>query len=200
MYQSTCPHCTTSFTAKNPLKKYCSAKCCNAVRDLNRRVPCGDCGELTWRPSHTRDPVCQPCRRKRPGYRDKSTKPPETWTCGSCGRQTSRPATRGQRPKYCDSCRETGRNWIPKLERMRVYRRDLWICGICTDPIDKSLIGTMSIWRPSLDHIIPRSHGGSDDPNNLRAAHFWCNAVLSDGRLYSEEDFHVDFTGSSRAT
>jgi 5-methylcytosine-specific restriction endonuclease McrA len=46
-------------------------------------------------------------------------------------------------------------------------------CGICgkpfTDPADPAVV----------DHIIPRAHGGSDDPFNLQASHLSCNGRKS---------------------
>ncbi|WP_410510807.1 MULTISPECIES: HNH endonuclease [Paenarthrobacter] len=41
---------------------------------------------------------------------------------------------------------------------------------------------------PSLDHVTPRSKGGTHHPSNLLTANRWCNAVLSDGTYYSEHD------------
>jgi 5-methylcytosine-specific restriction endonuclease McrA len=43
--------------------------------------------------------------------------------------------------------------------------------------LDPCLDGTASRWAPTVDHIVPRSAGGSDDPANLRAAHQRCNAA-----------------------
>lgn len=33
---------------------------------------------------------------------------------------------------------------------------------------------------PSVDHIIARANGGTNDPANLQLAHLWCNQVKSD--------------------
>lgn len=41
-------------------------------------------------------------------------------------------------------------------------------CGYCHAPVLAS-----QIWE--LDHAIPRAHGGSDDPANLRIVHRLCN-------------------------
>lgn len=48
------------------------------------------------------------------------------------------------------------------------------ICHICGDPIDVSL-KYPDVMSPSVDHVIPRSRGGSDDMMNLALAHFACN-------------------------
>ncbi|RVW06740.1 HNH endonuclease [Rhodococcus spongiicola] len=59
--------------------------------------------------------------------------------------------------------------------------RDGAICGICGGDVDMSLSrkddGAMC---PSVDHIVPRSLGGSHDPSNLQLAHMVCNMRKSD--------------------
>lgn len=58
--------------------------------------------------------------------------------------------------------------------------RDCHLCGALTDPLDLS--GSVDSWYqrgetfPTIDHVVPRSMGGSDDPANLRRAHHICNA------------------------
>ena len=74
---------------------------------------------------------------------------------------------------------------------MAIYERDRWMCWLCETLVSRDLIGTRDHWRPSHDHVIPKSGGGTDDPSNLRLAHWWCNSVRSDGRAYTEEDFRV---------
>lgn len=159
--------------------------------------PCAQCGTLLWPskgvPRETPQ-VCLPCRRARPSYRAHVGRGTSLthYQCADCGADVHRPPTKGQRPKWCNDCRRTrGRDWISKAARAAIYERGGWVCGICGDDVDRALIGSRSQWRPSLDHIVPVSRGGSDAPENLRLAHFWCNAVLSDGRAYSPEDFRV---------
>lgn len=48
-----------------------------------------------------------------------------------------------------------------------IWQRDKGICGICDRPVTR---GNMDI-----DHAIPRSMGGEDRTENLRAAHVTCN-------------------------
>jgi len=72
-----------------------------------------------------------------------------------------------------DSFGESRRH-IPNPVRQAVYERDRWLCGLCGERVDRD-------WspddpnRPSLDHIIPVSVGGSDGPENLQLAHLACN-------------------------
>jgi 5-methylcytosine-specific restriction endonuclease McrA len=80
---------------------------------------------------------------------------------------------------------------VTPTERREIYERDGWTCQVCLEPVDPRLIRSRSHWRPSLDHIIPKSLGGPDASENLRLAHWWCNSALSDGRAYTEGDFRV---------
>lgn len=47
-------------------------------------------------------------------------------------------------------------------------------CHICTLPINLALAYPHPL-SLSLDHVLPRSRGGSDDVSNLRPVHLRCN-------------------------
>jgi len=85
--------------------------------------------------------------------------------------------------KFCTpTCKERAtltNNWITKAERERIYRRDNWQCQICNEPVIKNYDWSKGYnpKGPSLDHITPRSHGGTDEPSNLRLAHHHCNTL-----------------------
>jgi 5-methylcytosine-specific restriction endonuclease McrA len=49
--------------------------------------------------------------------------------------------------------------------RAGILRRDHFICAYCCDDANE------------VDHIVPRSKGGSDDPSNLVCACKHCNAA-----------------------
>lgn len=53
------------------------------------------------------------------------------------------------------------------------------ICGICGQPVDKTLKYPDPM-SPTVDHIIPCSRGGSDGLENLQLAHRKCNRMKSD--------------------
>lgn len=192
MVQVDCPVCESAFEkpATNTLKVYCSRPCAGKARDHRRSRQCIGCDKPMYYGKGLRErPMCLPCRRTQPGYRDKSRKAPvQWWTCGRCGVQCSRPTVRGVLPTRCRACKRPA---IRVTVRRAVYERDAWMCGICGESVDASLAGSRSIWRPSLDHIIPYAVGGSDDPENLRLAHFWCNSVRCDERAYTDADFKV---------
>ena len=60
-----------------------------------------------------------------------------------------------------------------------VYERDGWVCGICGDPVERSLK-----WpdpkSPSLDHVKPLSKGGHHVLANVQLAHLECNVRKGD--------------------
>jgi hypothetical protein len=79
-------------------------------------------------------------------------------------------------------------------------RRDGMTCGICGEVIEEVTdAGWFSpysapvdnhYWeqdaqRLSLDHIVPKSKGGSDYPTNLRAAHISCNKGRGDRAVFT---------------
>ncbi len=72
--------------------------------------------------------------------------------------------------------RYVGAQWRKALIEYLV-ERDGDKCGICKRRVDVTLkSGTRGSRKgPSVDHIIPRSLGGSDGPENWRLTHWGCN-------------------------
>lgn len=64
-------------------------------------------------------------------------------------------------------------NSISKTTRYEVLRRDNYACRYCGA---KAPFVTLHI-----DHVIPASYGGSNDPSNLTAACADCNTAKSNG-------------------
>jgi hypothetical protein len=51
-----------------------------------------------------------------------------------------------------------------------------WTCWICGGGIDRA--GPAGgPWSASVDHVLPRARGGTNDPANLRLAHRRCNGA-----------------------
>lgn len=63
---------------------------------------------------------------------------------------------------------------IGKHARLTIYAAADWICQLCREPVDPSA-NYLHPKAPTLDHIHPRAHGGSDDPSNLQLACRECN-------------------------
>lgn len=68
----------------------------------------------------------------------------------------------------------TGSDDKPGYLRAEICTRDGWRCGICRRFVDKTL-EYPDLLCASLDHIIPVSRNGNNDPTNLRLTHLICN-------------------------
>lgn len=137
--------------------------------------------------------------------RKSASKPPKPPTSriyvGACRRCGGDFASRSARARYCsDECRRVrnierikglyrlatqfdpktgqypGAEWRKQLLAYLV-ERDGDECAICGRNVDLTLkSGTQgSRQGPSIDHLVPRSQGGTDDLSNLRLAHWGCN-------------------------
>lgn len=60
-----------------------------------------------------------------------------------------------------------------------IFERDEWVCGICSEPVDRSL-KYPDPKSASLDHIVPLSKGGGHTMDNVQLAHFGCNCRKHD--------------------
>lgn len=109
-----------------------------------------------------------------------STKPAAHRTrageCGQCGKVITRTRTNDPLCALCRGNRPGYNIPIPRAERLAIYARDGWICQLCNEPVDPT-VDPRTRWGATLDHIVPRSLGGSHDATNLRLAHRHCNSV-----------------------
>lgn len=75
-----------------------------------------------------------------------------------------------------------GGDWIhPKL-RLEIYKRDNWTCYLCAELLDAS-IPVNDPKALTLDHVRPRSKGGTDEPENLKTCCRDCNVRKADKLL-----------------
>src|SRR3954447_5673084 len=58
------------------------------------------------------------------------------------------------------------------VQLTRIAERDGWWCWLCGEAIEPDAVGP---WQPTIDHLVPRSRGGSSELSNLRLAHRRCN-------------------------
>lgn len=72
--------------------------------------------------------------------------------------------------------------WITQERRIAIYERDGWICHLCSEPVDMSA-GYNEKLAATLDHLLPRSKGGTDEESNLRTSHRHCNSMRQDRDL-----------------
>lgn len=72
--------------------------------------------------------------------------------------------------------------WYKESDTFRQVRRDAnficWYCGV--DTIELAQYGR---GKSTVDHVIPRSRGGSDEPSNLVCACSICNQEKADMTL-----------------
>lgn len=63
---------------------------------------------------------------------------------------------------------------VEDFKHVEVFERDGWVCGICSEPVDRELKfpDPMSV---SLDHVIPLANGGEHSRANTQCAHLSCN-------------------------
>lgn len=64
----------------------------------------------------------------------------------------------------------------PALSVNEIAARDGCRCHICNCKVDMTLSG-MAKWGPTIEHIVPVSHGGTNEPANLALAHRYCNTA-----------------------
>jgi hypothetical protein len=159
---ATCKGCgadflsTRSVNAGDRWRLTCSRACALSVMASAASKPtqrsCRDCG-CTFVGTPLRK-LCAPCRvlARKDENRRKNNK------------------RRGLRP--ADSERPARLAYIAG--------RDGWRCHLCLGKVDRHLVCPDPL-SPSIDHLVPISDGGSDDPENLRLAHFGCNSSRSAG-------------------
>lgn len=62
------------------------------------------------------------------------------------------------------------------IDRLEIFERDDWTCGICRLPVEQGL-AFPDPGSATLDHVVPMSRGGGHVPANVQLAHFYCNTV-----------------------
>jgi len=64
-----------------------------------------------------------------------------------------------------------------RIDPYVIAERDGWSCHLCGESIDRErhYQGWINPEGASVDHVVPLSRGGSNDPANLKAAHWSCN-------------------------
>lgn len=113
-------------------------------------------------------------------------KPPTDHTCKWCGdsftSEWSRANPKGRRRTFCsERCskqanRSRGRWKCSPAKRRAVYVRDGGRCHLCEQVVEQQL-PPGDPWSVTLDHLLPRSAGGTDELENLALAHLWCNSA-----------------------
>lgn len=123
-------------------------------------------------------------------------------TCGQCGKPFQGRKDEDYEVRFCsETCRDehwaakavrdrNGRKltrkerkrlvFVGHVDREAIFERDGWICHICGDPIDPTLKFPHRM-SASTDHVIPLAGLlGTDEPDNVKAAHWICNMRKTD--------------------
>lgn len=79
---------------------------------------------------------------------------------------------------------------VAAVNREDIFKRDKYICQLCEEDIDMSLVVPHPL-SATIDHIIPIAKGGTHEPSNVQLAHFMCNCKKSDKILNQKND--IDF-------
>lgn len=186
MEDRTCEACGCTYRVRASLpQRTCSRKCSAATQDMRakailggqamreasrvtRTLTCKTCGrefQTTGRPLFC-SPLCSYLDRHHPSCEVVRS------TCRKCGGTVLWHSAR----TYCSAACKHNRPRRWQKHALEVHERDQWTCQLCGTPTLREWVkGDMR--SPTLDHIMPRSLGGSDDIGNLRTAHWLCNAI-----------------------
>lgn len=182
-----CVGCGVTFSVRaDSATRYCTIRCHNlSTRGIDPSAP--------PKPKRRRKSEVRKRAERRAAKAARGTSGGNlVWIQGRClVCEEHFPPSPGLASRYCSpDCRAVSRrrsSWIGYAARLAVYERDEWVCQICKEPVDRAA-HHMDDWAPTLDHITPRSRGGSDEGENLRLAHRWCNSVRGDLTYYTDAD------------
>lgn len=200
---TTCTICGKEFMPRSRRAKTCSDECRDKLKHLNakerlesKRI--AEYGSIeAWKEQRSE------AIRQRNRSRAKPKKPKQYYngTCKVCGNTftTLNPA-QVTCSKQCSKRLQYARKQkrIPKEQVIdkditleALYKRDSGVCylcgGVCEWNDRDATTNKVGNKYPSIDHIIPVAKGGLHAWNNVRLAHFICNALKSDKVLKETE-------------
>ena len=185
-YKIVCDHCGVDAEVKKRSARYCSVKCFWDARAVRRAEELSARSQLVYvGPAAPRSelprlhPVRRPVERRAEWFKFFVQGP-----CSWCGDVfTDRAASLETMTKFCSRrCQsragKAGRErfLISPVTRRAIYERDGWRCQLCGKRVGKKFHPSHAR-APTLDHIVPQSLRGSDDPSNLQLAHRICNSI-----------------------
>ncbi len=158
----TCGYCAAEFETDYPTKEYCSRKHKERAKYYRKLKTAGRANNVYFN-------ICPGCSA---AY---STRRKDQKYCSTACGQWHREQIKAERDREY-------RNKMTPSFRRRVFFNSNGICGICKEGID------LREKHPSkksfsIDHIVPRSKGGSHSFSNLQAAHLGCNERRGDKAL-----------------
>lgn len=151
--QRICPQCGDAFTPKRRDRVYCYNKFCAQAAYKERRK-----AGATERVAN-RTTVCDGC-----GTEFETVRPEARWCSKECANRhwgNVRARQRGQlsEARYTD---------------LEIFERDKWICHLCKKKVRRDVPRT-DPEGATIDHLVPISLGGLDEPANVACSHWKCN-------------------------
>lgn len=150
---------------------------CYICVGCNQDIPASD----FYRPGKE---SCRSCIIRRQSTRSAFGRMDFPYECVGCGSPFF--GTKSKCRFCSDDCRQMNSDYNSRrkarllqsptenIDRLQVFIRDGWQCGLCAKPITKSLKWPDPL-SASLDHIIPLARHGSHTMDNAQAAHLICN-------------------------
>ena len=207
IYSHVCTVCQESFESMSKQSKYCSNRCRNMKLAVRSGNTCSVCNAPMWNSAQHVQGVsaCLDCRKKGlapvtakhgtvhryrlgckcadcVGAKREANEAYRARTKAEHGVNPSTLYKRRYRERTGVRYRMAPSDWIDPKLRLEIYERDGWVCHLCDEPVDR-VADFNDDFAPSLDHLQPRSKGGSDDPKNLKTAHRLCNSRRQDDEL-----------------
>jgi hypothetical protein len=147
-----CAHCGTDFIAKSRDRIYCYDGWCGQAAYAARRA-------TTGRLVRPHDVTCDGCGTVFTGNH-----PSARWCSKACA----------NRHWGLVRSRQRGKRSEARYVDLEIFERDGWRCHICKKPVRKDVPRTDPAGA-TIDHLIPISRGGRDEPANVATAHWACN-------------------------
>ena len=158
-------------------RAYDNARYRATVAAVPRRARCGTVGGYR-RHRRNNEPPCGDCRaaKRRESREYRERRGAKEYLPVQCGTWAGYHKHWRDGTDACEECMEAMRHTTRNTHKTRRYWFKLWtthgcLCALC--------LNRMSLESPGVhvDHVIPRSRGGSDDLPNLQAVHRRCNLV-----------------------
>ena len=153
-----CLQCGAPFTPRRRDQVYCSNSShpyCAVEAYRARRAA----GEPLRQIEQTK--TCQECGNDFTAYKSNAR-----WCSVVCRRRfTAREESRRRGPIRPDHVLYTDRE---------IFERDGWRCHLCREAVDPN-VPRRHRDGATIDHLVPLSLGGADEPNNVATAHNRCN-------------------------
>lgn len=157
---------------------------------LSAPVSCRMCGEDHTGESGLRAFCSRNCYHR---FRRNGNRPVEQKACVDCGSDIDYFAETGtgrMRKRSSLRCGNCDKQWSHKsgwcMTKAQLAERDGWVCGIGGEFLDPN-IKFPDPRGATIDHIIPRSVGGQDIPENLQLACWKHNRAKSNNLNYQAE-------------